>query len=87
MGKIIEEVIGLDEPGKVDFAGLKEARRQEWFRSYLGQIARELEGKRQQLLAADLVTEIGTKLALKLQGEIAGMARILDLLTEEDLSE
>lgn len=48
----------------------------------LGQLTLEIEGKLQQLQVVDLSDEQGVRNALKLQGEVTGMKRCLDLFLE-----
>lgn len=73
------------EPG--DEKRLEELRLEPYFQRLLGSMVRELDGKKEQLSAVDLTELTGTSKAVKLQGEIAGMARYLDLLTEGTESE
>jgi hypothetical protein len=62
-----------------DFAATRNSRA---FKRRLGQLALEVEGKTQQLQAANLSDDKGVREALKLQGEVAGLKRCLDLMLE-----
>ena len=73
---------GLEPPTEVD--GKKKAGilLESFYQRMLGSLQREVDGKKQQLANVDLAKESGLLDAVRLQGEIAGMARFLDVLTE-----
>lgn len=64
---------------EADFAAARNSRA---FKRRLGLLALEVAGKTQQLQTANLSDEKGVRDALKLQGEVAGLKRCLDLMLE-----
>lgn len=72
----------LEEPTVSDGKKKAEILDEGWYQRMLGSLQKEVDGKKQQLANTDLAEESGRLKAVKLQGEISGMSRFLDVLTD-----
>jgi len=71
-----------EEPTASDGKKRAETLDEGWYQRMVGSLQREVDGKKQQLANVDLAEESGRLKAVKLQGEILGMSRFIDVLTE-----
>lgn len=81
--RLEQQIRAAEQPEKYDLEALGSVMTSEWFQKCLRPIMDELDGARKQLEKADLTSEQGNAKALKLQGKIQGLTRLMDSLVEQ----